>query len=62
VIDRLEGTYQVVKLNGRHAVVDARDDLHGNGGGVDMIWIEPITQPRHACCDLVELHAFLASI
>lgn len=61
-IDASRRTYQVVELNGRYAVVDTRDDLHGDGGGVDMVGVEPVTQSRHSCRDLVELHAFLASI
>lgn len=27
-----------------------------------MVRVKPVTQPRHASCDLVELHAFFASI
>jgi hypothetical protein len=55
-------TYQVIELNGGHPVVDTGDDLHCDSSRVDMVRVEPVTQPRHAGCDLVELHAFLASI
>jgi hypothetical protein len=56
------GTYQVVQLDRRYTMVDTGDDLHCDGGRVDMVWVEAVTQPRHAGCDLVELHAFLTSI
>lgn len=55
-------TYQVVQLNCGDTLVHARDDLHCDGSRVNMVRIEPVTQPRHAGCDLVELHAFFASI
>jgi hypothetical protein len=55
-------TYQVVELDCVDALVHARDDLHCDGGRVDMVRVKPVTQPRHASCDLVELHAFFASI
>jgi hypothetical protein len=55
-------SYQVVELDGRDALVNARDDLDCDGGGVDVIRVEPVTQSRHPRCDLVKLHAFFASI
>lgn len=55
-------TYQVVELNGSHALVDTVDDLHGNGGRIDVLWVEAITEPRDTGCDLVELDALLAAI
>lgn len=55
-------TYQVVELDCGDTLVYTRNDLHCDGGGVDMVWVEPVTQPRHAGCDFVELHAFFASI
>lgn len=38
------------------------DDLLRDGGGVDMLRVETITQSRHTGGDLVELNAFLASV
>lgn len=61
-VDTFRVTYQVVELDCGDTLVHARDDLHCNGSRVDMVRIEPVTQPRHAGCDLVELHAFFASI
>lgn len=55
-------TYQVVELDGRDSLVDARDDLLSDGSSVDMFRIETIAQSRHTCSDLVELHAFFASV
>ena len=55
-------TYQVVQLNCGDTLVHARDDLHCDGSGIDMIRVKSVTQPRYSCGDLVELHAFLASI
>jgi hypothetical protein len=55
-------TNQIVELDRCYTVVDSGDDLHGDGGWIDMVWVESVTQPRHSGCDLVELHAFLASI
>ncbi|KAH9808857.1 hypothetical protein Tdes44962_MAKER06276 [Teratosphaeria destructans] len=55
-------TYQVVELDGGDTLVDTRDDLHGDGGRVDMLQVEAITEPRHTGGDLVELDALLAPI
>lgn len=55
-------TYQVVELNGSHTLVDAVDDLHGDGGRIDVLWVEAITESRDTGCDLVELDALLAAI
>lgn len=55
-------TYQVVELDGGHAVVHTRDDLHCNGSGVDMLRIQAVAQPRYAGSDLIELNALFASI
>lgn len=59
---RDRGSYQVVQLDGVNTLIDTRDDLHCDSRGVDMVRIEAVTQPRHSCCDFVELHALLASI
>jgi hypothetical protein len=55
-------TYQVVKLDGGHALVDARDNLLGDSHRVDMVHVESITQPGHSGRDLVELDALLTPI
>lgn len=58
----LNATHQVVELYGGDALVDARNDLHRDGGRVDMLRVKPVTQTRHPSGDFVELDAFLASI
>lgn len=55
-------TYEIVKLDGGNTLVYAIDNLHGDGGWVDMLWVEAIAEPRHTSRDLVELDAFLAAI
>jgi hypothetical protein len=55
-------TNQVVQLHGRNALVDTRDDLLGDGNGIDMIWVEAIAQAGNASGDLVELDALPAAI
>ena len=35
--------YQVVQLGGVDTLVDTRDDLHCDGSGVDMVWVEAVT-------------------
>ena len=55
-------TYQIVELDGVNTLVDACNDLHGNGCRIDMVWVKTVTQSRDTCCDLVELNAFLAPI
>jgi hypothetical protein len=62
LVDERRTAYQIIQLDGRHALVDTRDDLHGDGGGVDMLRVEAITEPRHTGGDFVELYALLASI
>jgi hypothetical protein len=54
--------YEIIQLDSSHALVDAVDDLHGDGGSVDVLRVQAITEPGHSSCDLVELHAFLAAI
>lgn len=54
--------YQIVKLDSGHTLIDTRDDLLCDCSCVDMFRIKSVTQPRHAGCDLVELHSLLASI
>jgi len=61
-VDAFMVTYQVIKLDCGDTLVDAGDDLHCDSSRVDMVRIEPVTQPRHAGCDFVELHAFFAPI
>jgi hypothetical protein len=55
-------TYQVVQLNGVDTLVDTRDDLLRDSSSIDVIRVEAITKPRHTGSDLVELHAFFASV
>lgn len=54
--------YQVIELNGVDTLVDTRDDFLGNGGSIDVLRVQAVTQPRHTGSDLVELHAFFASV
>lgn len=37
-------TYQVVEFNRSHTLVNTRNDLLGNGRGIHMVGIKPITQ------------------
>ena len=55
-------TYQVVEFDGGDTLVDTRDDLLGDSSSVDMLRVESITEPRHTSGNLVELHAFFASV
>lgn len=57
-----KSTYEIVKLDCGHTTVDTRNDLLGDGDGVDMLRVEAVTQPRDTGSDLVELNALLASI
>lgn len=54
--------HQVIQLNRRDSFVDTRYDLLGNGGGIDMIWVQAIAQTGNACCDLVELNSLFAIV
>lgn len=54
--------YQVIELDGVDTLVDTGDDLLGNGGSIDVLGIEAVTEPRNTRRDLVELDAFFASI
>ena len=56
------GTYEIIKLDGRDATVDARDDLLGYLHGVDMVRVEAVTEPGDPGSDLVELNTLLATI
>ena len=56
------GTHQVVQLDCRHSLVDTRDDLLCNGGSINVLRVKAVAQSHYTGCDLVELHAFLASI
>jgi hypothetical protein len=55
-------TYQVVELDGSDAMVHARDDLLGDGRSVNVVRVQPVTEPRDTSSDLVELDAFLAAV
>jgi hypothetical protein len=55
-------TYQVVQLDCGDTLVHARNDFLGDSSGVNVIRVQAITQPGDTGCDLVELHAFFASI
>jgi hypothetical protein len=44
-IEGVWGAYQVVQLNCRDTLVDARDDFLSDSGSVDMLRIKPITEP-----------------
>ena len=54
--------YQIVELDGGNTLVDTRDDLHGDSGGVDMVRVKAVTQPRDTGSDLVECNTLLAPI
>jgi len=54
--------YQVVELDGGNTLVDTGDDLHGDSGGVDMVRVKAVTQPRDTGSDLVECNTLLAPI
>lgn len=54
--------YQVVQLDGSDTLVDTRDNLLGDSGSIDMLRVEAVTEPRHTGSDLIELHAFFASV
>lgn len=58
----VEITYQIIQLNGVDTLVDTSNDLHGNGGSIDVVGVKAVTQPRDTGCDLVELDTLLASI
>lgn len=55
-------TYQVIKLNGSDTTIHTRDDLLGDGNGVNMVGVESVTQTRYTGGDLVELDTLLAAI
>jgi hypothetical protein len=55
-------SYQIVELDGSNTLVDSRDDLHCDSGGVDMLRVKAVTQSRHTGCDLVECNTLLAPI
>lgn len=55
-------THQVIQLNGVDTLVYTRDDLLRDGGSIDVLRVKAITKPRHTGRDLVELHAFFASV
>lgn len=54
--------YQIIQLDGVDALVDTGNDLHGDGGSIDMVGVKAVTQSRHASCDFVELNTLLASV
>lgn len=54
--------YQVIQLDRVNTLVDTRDDLLGDGSGIDVLRVEAVTKPRHTGSDLIELHAFFASV
>ena len=55
-------TDQVVELDGGDTLVDSGDNFLRNCSSINVLCIEAITESRDPGCDLVELHAFLASI
>jgi hypothetical protein len=61
-IAMLGHAYEIIQLDCSNALVHAVDDLHGDGGSVDVLRVQAIAEPRHSSGDLVELHAFLAAI
>lgn len=46
---------QIIQLHCCDSLVNPRYDLLSDGGGIDMIWVQAITEPGNACCDLVKL-------
>lgn len=55
-------TNQIVKFNGGYTLVYARDDLLGDSSCINVLGVEAITESRDTGSDLVELHAFFASV
>ena len=54
--------YQIVELDSGNTLVDTCNNLHGDGGGVDMVRVKTVTQPRDTGSDLVECNTLLAPI
>ena len=48
--------YQIVKLDGRYALVDTRDDLLRDGSSVNVFGIQAIAQAGNTSSDLIELY------
>jgi hypothetical protein len=61
---RVDGspTYQIVKLHGSYALVDARDNLLRDCCSVNVLRVKSITQSGDTSCDFVELDTLFASI
>lgn len=57
-----EQAHKVIQLHSRDTLVDARDDLLGDGRGIDVIWVQAIAQSGNTCCDLVELNSLFAVV
>jgi hypothetical protein len=53
---------QVVEFDGRHAIVDAVDDLFGHLDGRHEILIKPVAKFFNAGGDFIELDRFTAAI
>lgn len=54
--------YQIIKLSRCDTTIHTRDDLLGDGNGVDMVHIKAVAEAGDTCCDLVELNAFLTPV
>lgn len=54
--------HKIVELRSCDTSIDTRYDLLGDCHGVDVVWVEAITESGHTGGDLVELDALLAPI
>jgi hypothetical protein len=45
-----------------HTAIDTRDDLLGDGDGINVVHVQTVTQSGNTGSDLVELNSLLASI
>lgn len=55
-------THQIIELNGGDTTIDTRDNLLGDGDGIDMVHVQTVTQSGNTGRDLVELNTLLAAI
>ena len=54
--------YQIIQLNSGDALIDTRDDLLGNGSGVNVFRVQAIAEAGNTCSDLVELYPLFAVV
>ena len=54
--------YQVIELDSGDALIDTRDNLLGDGSGVDVFGVQAIAQTGNACRNLVELYSLFTIV